>query len=76
MASPPRVLQTLADRFDPAPFDAPAGRAVLRLRVEGEGDWDALVDGGDLALRARRATAGPTRGCPPTRRRGERSPMT
>ncbi len=50
MASPPRVLQTLADRFDPAPFDAPAGRAVLRLRVEGEGDWDALVDGGDLAL--------------------------
>jgi len=50
MASPPRVLRTLADRFDPEPFDAPGGRAVLRLRVEGEGDWDALVDGGELKL--------------------------
>src|SRR4051812_49914854 len=47
---PPEVLQTLADRFDPEPFDAPRGRAVLRLRVEGEGDWDATIDGGSIEL--------------------------
>ena len=41
----PDVLRTLAERFDPAAFDSPRGRALLRLRVEGEGDWDALADG-------------------------------
>jgi pimeloyl-ACP methyl ester carboxylesterase len=46
----PQVLQTLADRFDPEPFDAPHGRAVLRLRVEGDGDWDATIDGGRIEL--------------------------
>jgi pimeloyl-ACP methyl ester carboxylesterase len=46
----PEVLQTLADRFDPEPFDAPHGRAVLRLRVEGEGDWDATIEGATIAL--------------------------
>jgi pimeloyl-ACP methyl ester carboxylesterase len=46
----PKVLQTLADRFDPGPFDAPNGRAVLRLRVEGEGDWDATIEDGRIAL--------------------------
>ncbi len=43
-------LQTLADRFDPGPFDAPHGRAVIRLRVQDEGDWDAVIDGGTLEL--------------------------
>ena len=28
----------------PTAFDAPAGRARLRLRVAGEGDWDATVE--------------------------------
>jgi hypothetical protein len=46
----PTALQTLADRFDPDAFDAPAGRALLRLRVEHEGDWDALAEDGRLAL--------------------------
>jgi pimeloyl-ACP methyl ester carboxylesterase len=46
----PEILQTLADRFDPEPFDAPSGRAVLRLRVEGEGDWDATIEGGAISL--------------------------
>src|SRR3954470_23117422 len=50
MAAVPEVLQTLADRFDPEPFDAPAGRAVIRLRVEGEGDWDATIEGATMAL--------------------------
>src|SRR3989337_223693 len=50
MAAPPTVLQTLAGRFDPEAFDAPAGQALLRLRVEGEGDWDALAADGRLEL--------------------------
>src|SRR5919112_1913802 len=50
MAVVPAVLQTLADRFDPGAFDAPSGRAVLRLRVEGEGDWDATIADGRIAL--------------------------
>jgi pimeloyl-ACP methyl ester carboxylesterase len=50
MPSAPDVLQALAERFDPEPFDAPSGRAVVRLRVEGEGDWDAVISGGDLRL--------------------------
>src|SRR5215213_11113277 len=45
MQRAPDVLRTLADRFDPAAFDAPRGRALLRKSVEGEGDWDALADG-------------------------------
>src|SRR5919199_3776220 len=50
MADAPDILQTLADRFDPEAFDAPGGRAVLRLRVEGEGDWDATVADGRMTL--------------------------
>jgi pimeloyl-ACP methyl ester carboxylesterase len=49
-ATAPKVLRVLAARFDATAFDAPAGRALLRLRVEGEGDWDALAAGGRLAL--------------------------
>jgi pimeloyl-ACP methyl ester carboxylesterase len=47
---PPQVLHTLAARFDPSAFDAPTGRALLRLRVQGEQDWDALAAGGRLSL--------------------------
>jgi pimeloyl-ACP methyl ester carboxylesterase len=50
MHSPPQVLQTLAGRFEPQAFDAPAGHALLRLQVEGEADWDALVADGRLEL--------------------------
>jgi pimeloyl-ACP methyl ester carboxylesterase len=46
----PKVLQTLADRFDPEPFDAPHGRALIRLRVEGDSDWDAHIEGGRMTL--------------------------
>jgi pimeloyl-ACP methyl ester carboxylesterase len=44
-------LQTLVDRFDPDPFDAPAGTAVLRLSVEGDGEWDAIFEDGRLEIR-------------------------
>ena len=45
MPAPPRVLSTLVARFDGAAFDAPAGRARLRLTVEEEGSWDLVVQG-------------------------------
>jgi Alpha/beta hydrolase family len=44
------VLEQLTARFDPGAFDAPTGRARLRLEVEGEGGWDALVEGETLRL--------------------------
>src|SRR3954471_4960190 len=47
----PDVLETLTGRFDPTAFDAPAGRVRLRLRVEGQGDWDAVIERGVLRLR-------------------------
>jgi pimeloyl-ACP methyl ester carboxylesterase len=52
MTAAPEVLQALADRFDPEPFDAPRGRAVVRLRVEGDenGDWDATIEDGTISL--------------------------
>jgi pimeloyl-ACP methyl ester carboxylesterase len=43
MIAPPEALQRLLDRFDPIDFDAPTGRARIRLEVDGEGQWDALV---------------------------------
>jgi pimeloyl-ACP methyl ester carboxylesterase len=39
----PDSLRTLVDRFDPGVFDAPSGRARLRLVVGAEGEWDVLA---------------------------------
>ncbi len=50
MPVPPDVLTTLCERFDATAFDAPAGRARLRLVVEGAGDWDFVVDGSARGL--------------------------
>ncbi len=50
MHGAPEVLRTLAERFDATAFDAPAGRARLRLRVTGERDWDAIVEHGLMRL--------------------------
>ena len=44
------MLRTLAERFDATAFDAPAGRARLRLRVTGDSDWDATVKHGLMRL--------------------------
>jgi pimeloyl-ACP methyl ester carboxylesterase len=48
-ASPPRPLQTLAERFDREAFEPQGGRARVRLAVLGKGTWDAVLDG-DTAL--------------------------
>src|SRR5687768_6033731 len=50
MHGAPDVLRTLAERFDATAFDAPAGRARLRLRVTGDSDWDATVEHGLMRL--------------------------
>jgi pimeloyl-ACP methyl ester carboxylesterase len=50
MAEAPGHLQTLIDRFDPAVFDAPKGRARIRLGVDGGSDWDVLVERGKARL--------------------------
>lgn len=47
---PPDALRTLVDRFEPEVFDAPDGRARLRLDVTGEPSWDAVCSNGDLRL--------------------------
>jgi pimeloyl-ACP methyl ester carboxylesterase len=45
------ALRTLAGRFDPTVFDAPAGLARIRLVVtDAEQSWDAVVTGGLLEL--------------------------
>jgi pimeloyl-ACP methyl ester carboxylesterase len=50
------ALRTLAGRFDPTVFDAPAGRARIRLVVTDQQQaWDAVIFGGRLELEAARA---------------------
>jgi pimeloyl-ACP methyl ester carboxylesterase len=45
MTAPPDSLAALADRFDPSVFDAPGGRARIRLVTKRkEGAWDAEVN--------------------------------
>ena len=47
------ALRTLAGRFDPTVFDAPAGRARIRLVVtDEEKAWDAVIVGGLLEYEA------------------------
>jgi pimeloyl-ACP methyl ester carboxylesterase len=49
-------LRTLADRFDPAVFDVPSGRARIRLVVTDEGTaWDAVADDEGVELTAARS---------------------
>jgi pimeloyl-ACP methyl ester carboxylesterase len=48
---PPRALVTLLRRFDPEVIDVPSGRARIRLVVEGEDAWDAVIEDDSVALR-------------------------
>ena len=48
---PSAALRSLSERFDPSVFDAPAGRARLRLAVAGEPAWDAICEDGRRGLR-------------------------
>jgi pimeloyl-ACP methyl ester carboxylesterase len=48
---PPAALATLVERFDPDVIDIPSGRARIRLVVDDEGAWDALVEFDEVVLR-------------------------
>ena len=43
MVALPNSLQTLVGRFDASAFDAPQGRARLRLSVTDAGQWDVIA---------------------------------
>ena len=45
MGNAPEHLRTLVDRFDPAVFDAPDGKARIRLETAGQAAWDARIEG-------------------------------
>jgi DNA-binding IclR family transcriptional regulator len=49
--TPPESLAALIERWDPNVFDAPGGRARVRLVVTNEGEWDAVIHGAAVALR-------------------------
>src|SRR4051812_19354015 len=51
MGDAPHYLTTLIERFDADAFDAPSGRARIRLTVGGEESWDVLVKGREARLR-------------------------
>jgi pimeloyl-ACP methyl ester carboxylesterase len=42
---PPDSIRTLFERFDRSVFDAPGGKARIRLVLPGEGQWDLVIDG-------------------------------
>jgi pimeloyl-ACP methyl ester carboxylesterase len=46
----PPELAKLAARFDPDVIDVPAGLAQIRLEVEGDSRWDALISLPDVRL--------------------------
>ena len=68
--TPPESLAALIDRWDPDAFDAPGGRARIRLVVQGECEWDAVVHGAAVTLREPRGEPHATISAPaPTWRR-------
>lgn len=52
MVSLPNSLRVLLDRFDMSAFDAPQGRARIRLTVVDDAQWDVLVNGGARVVAA------------------------
>jgi pimeloyl-ACP methyl ester carboxylesterase len=52
MVALPISLQTLVGRFDASAFDAPQGRARLRLSVADDGQWDVLAGNGGVQVAA------------------------
>jgi pimeloyl-ACP methyl ester carboxylesterase len=51
---PPHSLRTLVERFDFEAFDLPRDRAVIRLAITGQDDWDVTVERGQARLETRR----------------------
>ena len=47
---PPAGLIALIERYDPEVIDVPSGSARIRLTVDDEGEWDAVIDAGAIDL--------------------------
>src|SRR3954451_23041790 len=50
VSTAPDSLTALVERFEPSVFDAPGGRARVRLCVKGKGEWDAEVTRSRVSL--------------------------
>jgi pimeloyl-ACP methyl ester carboxylesterase len=49
-AQPPSGLGALIERFDPEVMDLPGGSARIRLTVDGDREWDALIEDGEISV--------------------------
>jgi pimeloyl-ACP methyl ester carboxylesterase len=49
-SGPPDGLIALIERFDSAVIDVPSGSARIRLVVDAEGEWEAVIDDGAIVL--------------------------
>jgi pimeloyl-ACP methyl ester carboxylesterase len=47
---PPAAFASLVARFDPDVIDAHSGEARIRLVVDGDGEWDAAIEGDEISL--------------------------
>ena len=50
VSAPPAYLEELLERFDATAFHSPRKSARIRLEVQDEGAWDAVVEGPDARL--------------------------
>jgi pimeloyl-ACP methyl ester carboxylesterase/putative sterol carrier protein len=50
MGDAPQYLATLIERYDPEPFDAPGGKARIRLQTDAKEDWDVVINGRSARL--------------------------
>src|SRR5512132_1785548 len=50
VSGPPAGLNALIERFDPEVIDVPSGSARIRLTVDGEGEWEAMIDDGTIKV--------------------------
>jgi pimeloyl-ACP methyl ester carboxylesterase len=57
--TPPASIEALVKRFDPDVIDVPGGRGRVRLRVDGEGEWDVVLAAGNARLRPASPSADP-----------------
>jgi hypothetical protein len=55
----PECLQTLVGRFDGTVFDAPGGRARIRLEVAERGSWDCVASADGASINPAEAGAAP-----------------
>jgi pimeloyl-ACP methyl ester carboxylesterase len=55
----PDALGVLVERYDPEVIDVPGGAGRVRLKVDGVGEWDAVIAAGRVRLRRASPSAEP-----------------